>query len=77
MTDIFRSWWLSYLDRGAQTNVDAPVCGTSVVRGPTGHKLEGFHPGVQLYPKVSSLKVPTSRRVHNSLNLLIKEAIFV
>ena len=24
---------------------------------------EGFHPGVQLYPKVSSPKVPTSHRV--------------
>ena len=31
-------WWLSYLDRGALNNVDAPGCGTSVVRGPTGHK---------------------------------------
>ena len=41
-------------------NVDAPGCGTSVVRGPTGHKKEGFHPGVQLYQKVSSPKMLTS-----------------
>ena len=42
---------------------DAPGCGTSVGRGPTGHKKKRFHPGVQLYPKVSSLKVSTSRRI--------------
>ena len=36
----------------------------SVVRGPIGHKKEGFHPGVQLNTKVSSLKVPTSRSVN-------------
>ena len=36
-------WWLSWLDRGALIN-DATECGTSVVRGPTGHKWEGFHP---------------------------------
>ena len=82
---IFRSiirvnmpWWPSCLDRGALNNVDAPGFGTSVVRGPTGHKKEDFHPGVQLYPKVSSPKVPTSRRVHKSLNrVLIQEAILV
>ena len=31
-------WWPSCLDRGALNNVEAPGCGTSVVRGPTGHK---------------------------------------
>ena len=31
-------WWSSCLDRGALINVDAPGFGTSVVRGPTGHK---------------------------------------
>ena len=31
-------WWPSCLDRGALNNVDAPGCGTSVVRGPTGYK---------------------------------------
>ena len=31
-------WWPSCLDRDALNNVDAPGCGTSVVRGPTGHK---------------------------------------
>ena len=31
-------WWPSCLDRGALNNVDAPGCGRSVVRGPTGHK---------------------------------------
>ena len=31
-------WWPSCLDRGALNNVDAQGCGTSVVRGPTGHK---------------------------------------
>ena len=31
-------WWPSCLDRGALINVDAPGFGTSVVRGPTGHK---------------------------------------
>ena len=47
----------------------------SVVQGPIVHKKEGFHPGVQLYPNVSSLKVPNSCHVHKSLNLvLIKEA---
>ena len=30
---------------------------------PEGHKKEGFHPGVQLYTKLSSPKVPTSHRV--------------
>ena len=29
---------LSWLDGGALINVEAPGCGTSVVRGPTGHK---------------------------------------
>ena len=72
--------WPSCLDRGALINFDAPGCGTSVVRGPTGHKEEGFHPGVQLYPKISSPKVPTSRRVYIPLPRprgLIKEAILV
>ena len=32
------AWWPSCLDRGALINVDAPGYGTSVVRGPTGHK---------------------------------------
>ena len=32
------TWLPSWLDRGALINVDAPGCGTSVVRGPTGHK---------------------------------------
>ena len=32
------SWWPSWLGRGAVINVNAPGCGTSVVRGPTGHK---------------------------------------
>ena len=31
-------WLLSCLDRGVLNNVDTPGCGTSVVRGPTGHK---------------------------------------
>ena len=57
-------WWPSCLDHGALINVDAPGCGMSVVQGPKGNKWEGFHPGVQLHPKVSSPKVPTSRRVH-------------
>ena len=39
-------WWPCCLDRGALINVDAPGCVTSVVRGPTGHKKEGFHPGM-------------------------------
>ena len=30
--------WPSCLDRGALINVEAPGCGTSVARGPTGHK---------------------------------------
>ena len=34
----FLPWWPSCLDRGALINADAPGCGTSVVRGPTGHK---------------------------------------
>ena len=33
-----KNWWPSCLDRVALINVDAPGCGTSVVRGPTGHK---------------------------------------
>ena len=36
--DIYLPWWPSCLDRGALNNVDAPGFGTSVVRGPTGHK---------------------------------------
>ena len=35
---IYLPWWPSCLDRGALNNVDAPGCGTSVVRGPTGHR---------------------------------------
>ena len=31
-------WWPGFLDCGALINVEAPGCGTSVVRGPTGHK---------------------------------------
>ena len=31
-------WWPSWLGRGALINVDAPGCGTSLVRGTTGHK---------------------------------------
>ena len=30
--------WPCCLDLGALNNVEAPGCGTSVVRGPTGHK---------------------------------------
>ena len=37
-------WWPSWLVSAALINVDAPGCGTSVVRGPTGHKYKGFHP---------------------------------
>ena len=61
------SLWLKWLDRGVQIKVDAPGCGTSVVRGPTQHKLEGFHPVVLLYLKVSSLKVPTSHHEYVTL----------
>ena len=57
-------WWPSWLEHSALINVDAPGCGTSVVRGPTVHKLEGFHPGVQLYPKFTLPKVPTSCRAN-------------
>ena len=35
-------------DHGALINVDAPGCGTSVVRGQMGHKQEAFHRGVKL-----------------------------
>ena len=31
-------WWPSCLNLGELINVEAPGCGTSVVRGPTGHK---------------------------------------
>ena len=31
-------WSSSWLDRGALINAEAQGCGTSVVRGPTGHK---------------------------------------
>ena len=41
-------WLPSWLDHGALINADAPGCGTSVVQGPTRHKWEGFHAGVQL-----------------------------
>ena len=44
---------MSWLDSGALNNVDAPGCGMSVVRGLMGHKKEGFHALVLLYPKVS------------------------
>ena len=57
------AWWPTWLDRGTLTNVDAPECGVAVVRGLTGHKYEGFRHRVQLYPKVSSPKVPTSRGI--------------
>ena len=66
-------WWPSCLDHGALINVDAPGCSTSVVRGQKGHKQEDYHLGVQLYPKVSSQKVPTSCREC----VLIKETILV
>ena len=47
-------WWPSCLDRGALINVDAPGCGTSVVRGLTGRQVERFSSWgtVELYPKV-------------------------
>ena len=35
---VYLPWWPSCSDRGALNNVDAPGCGTSVVRGSTGHK---------------------------------------
>ena len=57
-------WWLSCLDHGALNNVDAPGCGTLVVRGRKGQNQESFHPGVELYPKVSSPNVPTSHCVN-------------
>ena len=38
VSSYYLPWWPSCLDRGALNNVDAPGCGTSVVRGPTGHK---------------------------------------
>ena len=31
-------WWPNCLDRGALNDVEAPGCGTSVVRGPMGYK---------------------------------------
>ena len=36
------SWWPSCLDRGALINVDAPGCGTSVVRGLMGTSRKVF-----------------------------------
>ena len=41
---VYLAWWPSCFGRGALNNVDAPGYGMSVVRGPTGHKKEGFHP---------------------------------
>ena len=35
---VIKAWLPNWLDRIALINVDAPGCGTSVVRGPTGHK---------------------------------------
>ena len=35
---VYLPWWLSWLDCGALINVDASGCGTSAVRGPTGHR---------------------------------------
>ena len=37
-SDTFLAWLPSCLHRGALTNVDSPGCGTSVIRGLTGHK---------------------------------------
>ena len=37
MAEWLVPFWPSWLDPGALINVDAPGCGTSVVRGPMGH----------------------------------------
>ena len=58
------SLWLSCLDHFALNNVDAPGCGASVSQGRKGQNQESFHPGVELYPKVSSPKVPTSHHIN-------------
>ena len=48
---MFLSQIRSCLDRGALINVDAPGCGTLVVRGPTKHKYEGFSSWGTVVPK--------------------------
>ena len=48
---IFDHWWPSWLDRDALINVDAPGFGTSVARGPTGHKLGKFSSWGTAVPK--------------------------
>ena len=46
-------WWPSCLDRGALINVDAPGCGTSVVRGrPDGAQVGRFSSWGTVVPKV-------------------------
>ena len=44
---------------GAPTNNDAPGCGSK----PKEERFSTFHPGVELYPKVSSLTVPNSHYI--------------
>ena len=51
-------WWSSCLDRGALMNVDAPGCGTLVVRGPTGTSRKVFILGyscTQRFPRQKCL----------------------
>ena len=38
LTSDLSPWLPSWLDRGALINVEVQGCGTSVVRGPKGHK---------------------------------------
>ena len=41
-SDSLPPWLPSWLDCGELINVDAPGCGTSVVRGPTGAQVGRF-----------------------------------
>ena len=59
-TVTYLPWWLSCLDRDA-LNVNAQRCGTSVVRGPTGHSRKVFILGY-------SSKRPSSNKSESTLH---------
>ena len=60
-----------WLDCGALINVEAPECGTSVVRGPLGHKYESC---TKRFPHKKCLLLVASKSL---CSIPIKEAILV
>ena len=70
-------WWPSCLDSGALINADAPGCGTSVVRGPTGTSRKVFILGYSCTQRFPRRKCLILVAYTSLCRVLIEEAILV